>query len=506
MQSTPPTAAQKLDDEEKIANAKPYTQVPGPKGYPIIGTLWTLLKNNGFYQKRPHLLFAEYKKTYGPIFKDKIGNMELVFISTPEDVATMFSAEGKYPSKGPVNPWVIYREQRKKPKGVLIGEGEDWRRSRSVMDKKLLKLKDVSAYSERINQVITDLIAHIRQKRITDNRNGELANLKDALCKWAFETNNTILFNKRLGAFNDPPTPIAKRFYETVCQMLEVTGQFMLLPPYYKYIKTKGWKAYCSYWDTLFEIGGKLIEEERNRLSSTEINLLNNRQNKQRTEDLEFLPYVLSRGELNDEEIASNMIELMMAGVDTTATTILWTLFILGKNPDIQDKLYHEVSSVLKDGELPDSQTLQKMPYLRGVIKESQRLYPVVHATARILDQDVVLSGYHIPAKTRVLALMHLISRDESIFEEATKIKPERWIRSSASSQHQRLPFSIISFGLGPRMCIGRRIAELQMELTIARLISEFHVDCRNENEIGATFSLVASPDQDLQIAFQPRN
>lgn len=109
------------DDKEKFTNAKPYSQVPGPKGLPIIGTLWTLLKDNGYYQKRPHLLHAEYREKYGPIFKDKIVNFEMLFISTPEDAATLFSAEGKYPSRGPILPLVIYREQRKKPRGVFIG-------------------------------------------------------------------------------------------------------------------------------------------------------------------------------------------------------------------------------------------------------------------------------------------------------------------------------------------------------------------------------------------------
>ncbi|EDV24788.1 uncharacterized protein TRIADDRAFT_56953 [Trichoplax adhaerens] len=367
-------------------------------------------------------------------------------------------------------------------------------------------MKDVSEYSERMNLVISDLITYIKRKQTVDNLDGELGNLRDALYKWSFETINSVLFSKRLGAFNDPPTPIAEEFYRNVCDMLETTGHLLLVPPYYKYIKTKKWNQYCGYWDTLFDIGGKLIDEERRRLLSTGMDLSNKSEDNRRTDGIEFLPYVLSRGELSDEEIAGNIIELMTGGVDTSANTMLWTLYILGKNPDIQDKLYREVSSVLKDGELPDSQAIQKMPYLRGVIKESQRLHPVLIATSRTLEQDVVLSGYHVPAKKNVLALMYLLSRDESVFDEATKIKPERWIRTSSSSQRQHSPFSFVPFGFGPRMCIGRRIAELEMELLITRLVSEFQIDCRNDKEVGVTFRIVTSPDQDIRIAFQKRN
>ncbi|EDV24791.1 uncharacterized protein TRIADDRAFT_25545 [Trichoplax adhaerens] len=505
MQSKTATTTAIPEEEEKIADAKPFSEIPGPKLYPIIGNLLTLIKNNGYHQKRPHLLYSSYRQKYGPIFRDKIVNMKLLFVTTPEDFATVFKAEGKYPDRGPTMPWIVYREQRKKAKGVLIGKGEEWRKSRSVMDKKLLKMKDVSAYSGRMNEVISDLISHIKRKQIEDNLNGELSNLQNAIYKWSFETINSVLFSKRLGAFNDPPTPIAEKFYKSVCSVLNITGNLVLMPPFYKYFKTKQWKEYCSYWDTLFEIGGKLIDEERNRLLSSGLDLSKKLESNHRTEDMEFLPYVLSRGELSDEEITGNVIELMGGGVDTSANTIMWVLYILGKNPDIQEKLYQEVSSVLKNGQFPDSQSVQKMPYLKGVIKESERLYPVLIATSRILAQDVVLSGYHVPAETRVYMMMHLAARDESIFDEATKIKPERWIRSS-SSQRKRNPFSFIPFGFGPRMCIGRRIAELEMEILIARLISEFRIDCRNEKEVGVTFRLVASPDQDIRIAFQQRN
>ncbi|EDV24792.1 uncharacterized protein TRIADDRAFT_56957 [Trichoplax adhaerens] len=350
--------------------------------------------------------------------RDKIVNVDMIFVSTPEDFATVFKAEGKYPDRGPIWPWVVYREQRKKSKGVLIGKGEEWRKSRSVMDKKLLKMKDVSAYSERMNRVISNLILYIKRKQIEDNLNGELGNLQDSLYKWSFETINSVLFSKLLGAFNEPPTPIAEKFYKNVCSMMNVTGQLILMPPYYKYIKTKQWKEYCGYWDTLFEIGGQLIDEERNRLLSRGFDLSSKLENSRMTEDMEFLPYVLSRGELNDEEIAGNIIELMLGGVDTSANTIMWVLYILGKNPNIQEKLYKEVSSVLKDGQFPDSHSVQKMPYLRGVIKESQRLYPVLLATARILSQDVVLSGYHVPAKI----FLNIAVRNDFILITAYKL------------------------------------------------------------------------------------
>ncbi|EDV25236.1 uncharacterized protein TRIADDRAFT_56978 [Trichoplax adhaerens] len=500
------TTANQIDDQNnKNVNAKPLTDMPGPKGLPFIGNLWTILKNNRYYQNRSHELLSIYHAKYGPIYKCRLGSIAFVYITKPEDIAKVFKVEGKYPNRGPILPFLIYREQRKKPKGILVGISEDWRLSRSIMDKKLLKLKDVKAYDNRLNEVTTDFIHYIKRRRIEDNLNGEIINLKECLYKWSFESINTVIYNKRLGALNDPPIPLAKKFYTAVFEMLDRTGLLRLVPPYYKYIQTKYWKEYCGFWDTLFEIGEELIVEERARLQKLADSDHAGQipQDSHRSENMEFLPYVLSRGELTDEQITANIIELMAGGVDTSANTITSALYILGKNPDIQENLYQEVKSVIKDRECLDWDSLQKMSYLRGVLKESQRIYPVVQGLSRIIAKDVVLSGYHVPAKTMIITGSYAMAFDKSLYDEPDKVKPERWIRSSEQKQP---PFSFLPFGFGTRMCIGRRIAELEMQILLARLVYEFRLDTLNTEKIKLINRIVLSPEQAIRIAFHPRN
>lgn len=101
--------------------------------------------------------------------------------------------------------------------------------------------------------------------------------------------------------------------------MLNATNELLFYPPYYKYIKTRYWKQYCTFWDTLFEIGGQLIDEARQALKEEGFFTDGNIVNRSQLNELEFLPYIILRGELSDEEIASNLIELMMAAVDTVS-------------------------------------------------------------------------------------------------------------------------------------------------------------------------------------------
>lgn len=102
-----------------------------------------------------------------------------------------------------------------------------------------------------------------------------------------------------------------------------------LLPPYYKYIKTKYWTDYYHYWNTLFDIGGKLLTEERLRLQelADADKTDNTPEDLRRTEEMEFLPYILARGELTDEQITGNIVEIMAAGVDSVIIFLIIAVF-----------------------------------------------------------------------------------------------------------------------------------------------------------------------------------
>ena len=146
----------------------------------------------------------------------------------------------------------------------------------------------------------------------------------------------SVLYNKRIGTFEDPPNALAKQFYESVCSMFDKSSDLTIVPPYYKYIKTKAWKEYCQIWDTLFQIAGQLVNEEYDKLKQNIDNNSNSStQSVHLTEQMEFLPYILSRGELNMEEITGNVIDLMIGGVDTVTYTAIFTCFIINKSIDL---------------------------------------------------------------------------------------------------------------------------------------------------------------------------
>lgn len=114
---------------------------------------------------------------------------------------------------------------------------------------------------------------------------------------------------------------------------------------------------------------------------------------------------------------------------------------------------------------------MTSMPYLRACIKEAARIIPIVIGTGRQLTEEVVVCGYRIPAGVDIAMSQPIFSRDPDIFRRAGEFIPERFVKGSAGeptlgAQH---PFGYLPFGFGARMCIGKRFAELEVEVLIAK-------------------------------------
>ena len=145
--------------------------------------------------------------------------------------------------------------------------------------------------------------------------------------------------------------------------------------------------------------------------------------------------------------------------------------YLLAKNPEKQKILREEILSKLpnKDSRLT-TQSMANMPYLRACMKESARINPVFSGTLRAAGQDLVLQGYKIPKGTQVAMSQFVTSNDEEYFGKSDKFLPERFLKShpdeSIKSKH---PFAYLPFGFGSRMCIGKRFAELEMEILISK-------------------------------------
>jgi cytochrome P450 len=189
------------------------------------------------------------------------------------------------------------------------------------------------------------------------------------------------------------------------------------------------------------------------------------RQTVQKDDDLFGL--LLATPGVDDNLVRDQLLTMIIAGHDTSTALLSWVLYLLGKHPDVMRQAQAEVGTIL-DGSPPRLETVGQLVYLEQVINETLRLYPPAHLGSRIALADLEFGGYHIPAGTRVTYSIYLTHRMKAYWDKPARFDPERF---SAEHSRQRLPYTFIPFGGGPRLCIGAAYALVEVKVILARLL-----------------------------------
>lgn len=192
------------------------------------------------------------------------------------------------------------------------------------------------------------------------------------------------------------------------------------------------------------------------------------------------------------KHIKAIVMNVFVAGTDTTGMSLLWAMTALVKNPRAMKKVQEEMrNNLVGKRRFVDEDDIENLPYLKAVAKETLRLYPTVPVIPKETTESCIVDGYEIQAKTLVLVNIWAIGRDHEYWENADEFLPERFLNTNIDCRGQE--FGFIPFGSGRRMCPGMPLAMANMEVALANLLYFFNweiPDAKTEQDIDTDASV----------------
>lgn len=199
---------------------------------------------------------------------------------------------------------------------------------------------------------------------------------------------------------------------------------------------------------------------------------------------------------LSNRQIRDQIMTFLFAGHETTAHTLSWTFYLLGKHPEVYERLQQELATTLR-GQAPTYDDLRQLPYTLQVIKEALRLYPAAYAYGRTATRPLQLGDYHIPKGLVVLACPYMMHRRPDYFPKPEQFDPDRF---TLEREAQIPRFAYLPFGAGPRACIGRQFALMEAQLILAALAQPFRFELLNEAGIWPEPMVTLRPSTGIQV------
>ncbi|GFO04623.1 cytochrome p450 2u1 [Plakobranchus ocellatus] len=198
---------------------------------------------------------------------------------------------------------------------------------------------------------------------------------------------------------------------------------------------------------------------------------------------------------LDDKNLTSNIRGLFLGGSEITSTSIYWFVLHCINHPNVQDKIFEEISAKLGHDRLPNMSDKASLVYLEATIRESLRLATLAPFRMRTVQQEFNLKGYTVPKDTLLLINMRSAHHDSDTWADPDKFRPERYLDDTGNLLKIE---AHIPFGLGKRSCLGEAMAKMELFLFLAALCQRF----RMEPEIPGEFPSMKGK---MEILFSPQ-
>lgn len=423
-------------------SGKAYATAVGPKGYPVVGILPLIRKD-------PLNYLVGVSRDFQDVIPLNFGPQKVFMVTNPEYIERVF--RGNYKNYQKSN---FYRPLRPVVgRGMLLAEGKAWKSQRQAAQPAFHK-ESIARMTDEMSEAINDMLAQWRTKFA----DGKPFDLSIEMTRLTLDVLLRTLLNVRL----DDQTDLV--FDSLMLVLGETEKRIWNLTRVSEFLPTPTNRAYHRAVKVLEDLVDRVIEKRRRSLPSNENDLL----------ALLFSAYAdPDTGEPIGTLLRDEIMTSVIAGHETTAAALTWTICHLSKNPAIERLVRLEAQSAYA-GASPTMEDVPKLSYTTMVISEALRLSPPAWTMSRIAMADDELGPYKIQKGATIMLSPYIVHRNAEIWENPEGFDPERFTPERIAERH---PFAYFPFGGGPRGCIGERFALLEAQLAVAMISTSFRVD-----------------------------
>ncbi len=447
-------------------------EVPGPKGLPIIGNLPV------FFQDELHLALMDLHQEYGDIFRLKLVNgHETYVIRHPEMMQHVLQLNNRNYVKGErikvVEPLI--------GNGLFMSEGDYWRRQRRMMQPSFHR-RQISVLAEEMIATIDEML----RRWARPAAEGKRIEVQHEMMSLTMEIVTRTLFTNSL-----TPAEVSQ-VGETIGDLLEtIAGRSREIFSIQSKLPTPRNRRFKRGIQKIDALVFRLIEDRRAAGDPGD----------------DLLGMLLTVRDkttgqvMNDRQLRDELVTMFLAGHETTALALSWSLGLLGQHPAVLRKLQHEVDTVL-GARKPTAADFMDLTYTQAVLQEAMRLYPPLVVTARQALADDHLAGNPLPAGAQLMIHFYGLHHHPDFWEKPDRFDPERFMPENSQVQHR---FAYLPFSGGPRQCIGNHFALMEGTLALAMITQQFELSLPEGSQLIPTMIGTLRPKGGIHMNLRRR-
>ena len=443
---------------------------PGPRSFiPFQGLLQ-------FRRRAPEYL-QRLTREFGDVTFFHLGNQDVYLVNDPEIIKdVLVTSQGKFKKSR-----MLQRAKALLGEGLLTSEGAFHIRQR--------RLAQPAFHRDRLRgygQSMVEYAARTRDKW----HDGETLDIATEMMRLTLAVVAKTLFNADVDHE-------AGDIGAALGDVLEIFNTILL--PFSEYIEKLPFPSV------------KRFERARDRLDQTIYRIISERRAQSSQDHGDLLSMLMmaqdedGSGGMTDQQVRDEALTIFLAGHETTAVALTWTLYLLSQHPEVEAKLHAELDRVLPDGRTPTVDDMPALKYVEQVFAEGMRLYPPAWAIGRMVVEPYTMpgaKGYELEPGSIVLMSPYVTQRDERYFPEPLSFDPDRWLPERSET---RPKFAFFPFGGGARVCIGERFAWMEGVLLLAVLTQRWRLKLVPGHVVEKRALLTLRPKHGMRMTVEAR-